>query len=156
MIGLHLNDRKGRALAPCTAKLTRGPATLMRSVRGARYSSMRSIIALLFIGANLAHASDLAPLENRKIEFLIDAIETLGDAKFVRNGTEYDAKTAAHHLRLKLKNAGSRVKSADDFIKYCASVSSMTGIPYQIRYSDGRVVTSEAFLRQKLSEYPTQ
>jgi hypothetical protein len=29
----------------------------------------------------------------------------------------------------------------------------MSGIPYQIRFSDDRVVTSEAFLRQKLAEF---
>jgi hypothetical protein len=103
----------------------------------------------------LGYASELAPVERQKIDFLIAAIETLGDAKFVRNGTAYDAKTAARHLRLKLRNAGSRIKSADDFIRYCASASSMSGIPYQIRFADGRVVTSEAFLREKLSQYPT-
>ena len=118
---------------------------------------MRSIWALLFLGAfTLGYAGDLAPLESRKIDFLIAAIETLGDAKFVRNGTAYDAKAAADHVRLKLKNAGSRVRSADDFIRYCASVSSVSGAPYQIRFSDGRVVTSEAFFRQKLSEYLSQ
>ncbi len=118
---------------------------------------MRSICALLFLGGfTLGYAGDLAPLESRKIDFLIAAIETLGDAKFVRNGTAYDAKTAADHLRLKLKNAGSRVESAEDFIRYCASASSVSGTPYQIRFSDGRVVTSEAFLRQRLSEFPGQ
>ena len=116
---------------------------------------MRSICALLFLGAfTLGYAGDLAPLESRKIDFLIAAIETLGDAKFVRNGTAYDAKAAADHLRLKLQKAGSRVRSTDDFIRYCASVSSVSGAPYQIRFSDGRVVTSEAFLRQKLSDFP--
>lgn len=113
--------------------------------------------ALLFLAAfTLGHANDRAPLESRKIDYLIAAIETLGDAKFVRNGTAYDAKTAADHLRRKLKYAGSRVKSADDFISYCATKSSMSGKPYEIRFGDGRVETSEAFLRQKLSEFSTR
>jgi len=118
---------------------------------------MRRICALLFVAAfTLGYAGDLPPLESRKIDFLIAAIETLSDAKFVRNGTAYDAKAAADHLRLKLRNAGSRVKSADDFIRFCASVSSVSGVPYEIRFSDGHVVTSEVFLRQKLSEFPRQ
>jgi len=118
---------------------------------------MRNIFALLLIGlSTIGQAGDLSPLESRKIDFLINAIATLGDAKFVRNGTSYDARTAADHLRLKLKNAGARVQSADDFIRYCATASSVSGIPYQIRFSDGRVVTSEAFLRQKLADYPVQ
>ena len=113
--------------------------------------------ALLFLGAiTLGHANDRAPLENQKIDYLIAAIETLSDAKFVRNGTAYDAKAAADHLRRKLKYAGSHVKSAEDFISYCATKSSMSGKPYEIRFADGRVETSETFLRQKLSEFSTR
>ena len=123
----------------------------------ARHGGMRWIWALVFLCAfTLGHANDRAPLENQKIDYLISAIERLNDAKFVRNGTGYDAKAAADHLRRKLKYAGSRVKSADDFIRYCASTSSVSGKPYEIRFADGRVETSEAFLRQKLAEFATQ
>jgi hypothetical protein len=93
-----------------------------------------------------------APSEADKIESLIESVAQLEHAVFVRNGSSYDAKAAADHLRLKLKNAGSRVKTADDFIRLCGSASSITGQPYQIRYDDGRVITSEAFLRARLAE----
>jgi hypothetical protein len=121
------------------------------------HQGVRWVWALLLLGAfGLGHATDRAPLENQKIDYLISAIEALSDAKFVRNDTEYDAKTAADHLRRKLKYAGSRVKSADDFIRYCATKSSMSGKPYEIRFSDGRVESSEAFLRQRLTEFSTK
>ena len=111
--------------------------------------------ALLLVGlSTIAQADEVAPLERQKIDYLINSIATLGDAKFVRNGTAYDAKAAADHLRLKLKNAGSRVRTAEDFIHLCASVSSVSGVPYQIRFSDGRIVTSEVYLRQQLLEFP--
>lgn len=95
----------------------------------------------------------VTPLETRKIEYLIAAVETLPDAQFIRNGSAYDGKSAAEHLRLKLKSAGSRVASAEDFIRLCASVSSVSGLPYQIKFADGHTVTSETFLRQKLLEF---
>ena len=118
---------------------------------------MRGLWVLLLAGAfTLGFAGTRAPLEDQKINFLITSVETLGDATFVRNGTAYDAKTAADHLRLKLKRAGTRVKTADDFIRYCASISSLSGVPYQIHFPDGRVETSESFLRQKLSQFPTR
>ncbi len=44
-----------------------------------------------------AYAGDTTPLEARKIEYLIATIETLPNAKFIRNGTVYDAKSAADH-----------------------------------------------------------
>lgn len=90
--------------------------------------------------------------EAAKIESLIQSVAQLQGAKFVRNGSSYDAQAAADHLRLKLEKAGSRVKTADDFIRLCASQSSMTGQPYEIHWDDGRVMTSEAFLRARLAE----
>jgi len=110
------------------------------------------VVFLLTSGAH-AYAGNLTPLEARRIEYLIAAIETLTNAQFVRNGTAYDAKDAADHLRLKLRAAGSRVATAEDFIRLCASVSSVSGLPYQIKFADGLTITSEAFLRQKLAEF---
>ena len=118
---------------------------------------MIRVLAFLTLCAFLpAWAADTAPPEARKIDYLIASIETLTDAKFIRNDTAYDATAAADHLRLKLRMAGSRVKTAGDFISYCASVSSMSGKPYLIRFSDGSEVTAEAYLRAKLKDYETR
>ena len=116
--------------------------------------SMRYVLAILVLAlAALAQAGSLTALENRKIQYLISTIESLPDAQFIRNGTAYDAKSAADHLRPKLREAGSRLVTADDFIRLCASVSSVSGLPYQIRFADGSTITSEVFLRQKLREF---
>lgn len=111
------------------------------------------LATLLCAMGSPVNAGDTAPLEVRKIEYLIVAIETLPNAQFIRNGTAYDAKSAGEHLRLKLKSAGTRVASAEDFIRWCASVSSVSGLPYQIRFADGHTVTSEDFLRQKVLDF---
>jgi hypothetical protein len=109
---------------------------------------------LFLLGSLLgAQAADLPPAQSARIEYLIGTIESLPNAQFIRNGTSYDAKAAAGHLRLKLRNAGSRVKSAEDFIRYCASQSSISGMPYLIRFSDGRVISSGDYLKQMLAEY---
>jgi hypothetical protein len=115
---------------------------------------MRYLFFMLFlaIGAS-AQAGELTPPEARKIEYLIAAIETLPNAQFIRNGTAYEAKDAADHLRLKLRMAGSRVVTAEDFIRLCASVSSVSASPYLIRFADGHTVTSEAFMKEKLAEF---
>ena len=93
-----------------------------------------------------------SPVEARKIEQLIAAVERLGNAKFIRNGAAYHASKAADHLRLKLREAGDRVEKAEDFIALCGSRSSVSGKPYEIVFDDGRRMTSEAFLRGKLKE----
>jgi hypothetical protein len=119
---------------------------------------MRGLVWLLVLCLGLslstfAHAADPNAVEHQKIDYLIAAVETLQGAQFIRNGNPYDAKTAAEHLRLKLRLAGTRIKTAEEFIRYCATSSSISGTPYQIRFADGRVVTSEAYLHQKLAEF---
>src|SRR5262249_207266 len=94
-----------------------------------------------------------APEETARIEYLIASVGLLPQAQFIRNGTVYDGKAAVDHLRLKLRFAGSRVKTAEDFIRYCATGSRVSGQPVQIRFADGRVMPSAQFLLQKLREY---
>jgi hypothetical protein len=120
----------------------------------AKGQHMRVLISLFLLSlGTLTFAGTPIPVEERKIDYLITSIESLQNAQFVRNGVAYEAKAAADHLRLKRRMAGSRVATADDFIRLCASVSSMSGTPYQIQFSDGRVVLSEAFLRERLAEF---
>jgi hypothetical protein len=107
------------------------------------------VILALFSGAVSARDN----IEKKKIEFLICSVENLKGAVFIRNGSEHDGKAAAEHLRMKLKNAGGRVQTADDFIRLCASQSYITGKPYMIRLSDGKTIKSEKYFREKLKEY---
>jgi hypothetical protein len=114
-------------------------------------------LVLLVLGfASWVQAANLDPRESTRIEFLISSVASLQDAQFIRNGSAFGPKAAADHLRLKLKRAGSAVKSAEDFIRYCGTQSSTSGKAYEIRYSDGRVVLSATFLNQKLAEYDLQ
>ncbi len=115
---------------------------------------MHKMIAAIVLFALLAlPAFAQQDVEQRKIAYLIESVATLQGAAFIRNGTEYDATHAADHMRLKLRFAGSRVKTAEDFITYCGTGSSMSGTKYTIRFKDGRVVDSAAFLQDKLAEY---
>ena len=109
-------------------------------------------LLLLLLAAGVA--AQTPPLrEQSRIEYLIASVELMRDAQFIRNGSTYDAHAAADHMRRKLRFAGSRVRSAEEFIRYCASVSSVTGRPYEIRFADGRVEPAAAFLTRKLAEF---
>lgn len=109
---------------------------------------------LLAVVVLVSQVSAVTLSEIDKIEHLITSVEAM-PAHFIRNGTEYDAKQAADHLRLKWKKAGSRIKTAEDFIKYCGSQSSMSGEKYTIKFADGREIESEVYLRERLKELQT-
>jgi len=93
--------------------------------------------------------------EQQKIDFLILKVESLSNAKFVRNGTSYDAQTAAAHLKMKREKAGSSIKTVDDFIEKVASESSASGEPYTIEYSDGKKILAKQFYINCLKELET-
>ncbi|MBP1749971.1 MAG: hypothetical protein H6Q52_2510 [Deltaproteobacteria bacterium] len=112
-----------------------------------------TVVFMILLSLIVARAFAQDTSEAAKIQYLIASVETLEGAKFIRNGNEYDARSASSHLRLKLKTAGKKVKTAEDFIKYCASKSSITGEPYLMRFADGTTVKSEAFFRNKLKAF---
>ena len=111
----------------------------------------RMLCAFFLLCFLAAPAFGQQAVERGKIEYLINSVAELHDAVFIRNGTVYDSVQAADHLRLKLRNAGSRVRTAEDFIVYCATGSSTSGEKYRIRFADGRVVDTAVFLREKLA-----
>lgn len=110
----------------------------------------RALVLCAFLAAPAVAQQNI---EQRKIEYLINAVAELQHATFIRNGTEYNTRQAVEHLRLKLNLAGKRVRTADDFIVYCATGSSTSGGKYRIRFADGRVSDSAEFLRGKLALY---
>ena len=114
--------------------------------------TMTAFVALgMLLSAAVARAEEKKQLtEPQKIDALIGAVEKLKDAKFVRNGKEYDGKAAADHMRRKRKSAGDKVKTAREFIDRLASKSSASGEPYKIKFKDGKEVTSAEFLTKEL------
>ena len=144
---------------------TRFRKTRSRKVRSSK--TMPSLFArvlalcLLAMCSNLALAQAVTPVastvpsvptEAQKIQMLIRNIEVMKDARFVRNGSDYDGAAAADHLRLKLRHAGDRIKTAQDFIAYLATGSSFSGKPYLIRFNDGHEVESATYFHTRLGK----
>ncbi len=91
--------------------------------------------------------------EQARIDFLLHEVETAKDVVFIRNGSDHGAAEAAKHLRRKLDYAGERVKTAEDFVKYCASESSLTHRSYKIRRPDGKTVNAADYFTERLREF---
>lgn len=91
--------------------------------------------------------------EQARIDFLIHGVETSSGVKFIRNGSEYDGVAGAKHLRMKLGYAGERVKTAEEFVKYCASESSFTHQKYKIRAADGTTSDAATYFHARLHEF---
>lgn len=71
---------------------------------------------------------------------------------FVRNGSEYPAGKARDHLESKYRFVGSRISSAEDFIQYLATKSSLSGEPYHVKCGKTDAL-SGAWLTAELKRY---
>ncbi len=103
-------------------------------------------------GLSFVQAQTLPNSEKQKIEALIKQIANLKDAKFVRNGSAYNANSAAVFLRRKWGANESEVNTARDFIDKVASFSGTSGKPYLIRFKDGGEIKSRDFLLAQLKK----
>lgn len=108
--------------------------------------------AVLLWGASLAASAWAAPnpVEQARIERLIQFVEEQKDIRFVRNGSAYSPKDAAKFLRRKFEKMGEHVNTAQQFIEQIASKSSTSGDIYRIRWEDGRELPTAKFLGDEL------
>jgi len=110
---------------------------------------MKHLLAVLlcFVAATVSFAATPAD----EIEGLLAYVKGLDQAAFVRNGTEYTPVQAESHLRMKWKNGGGHIKTTEDFINLCASKSSLSGKPYQIRFADGHTAEAGTVFKEQLA-----
>jgi hypothetical protein len=91
--------------------------------------------------------------EEQKIEHLISFVKNLQGATFIRNGSEHSASDAADHLKMKRNKAGTRIKTAKDFIDKVASKSTVSGEFYMIRFANGKQFPAQMVLTNELKKF---
>jgi hypothetical protein len=96
---------------------------------------------LFFISASSLPAGSIETV-NREIDHLLQYIEN-SDCIFIRNGRESNAAKAQAHIQNKYVYVKGRVKTAEDFIKYAATKSSMSGKPYKLRCSKKEIYVAD-------------
>jgi hypothetical protein len=108
-------------------------------------------IALVLVAA--AHAAP-TPAAKAEIEYLLSAVAS-SDCRFHRNGTWYDAKSAAAHLRGKYETLAAKglIGSTDDFIDRAATKSSLSGHDYAIKCEGIAEMSSRQWLTNLLVAY---
>jgi len=86
----------------------------------------------------------------KEIESLLLFIEQ-SECTFIRHDKHYDALKAREHIEKKYAYYKERITTAEDFILYSATKSSITGEPYWVVCNGVKMVTSD-WLNAKLSE----
>lgn len=110
---------------------------------------MRLPILLMLFTAFFGHA--VAASMEAEITHLLQFVEDSG-CTFERNGSNYDSKEAKSHILHKYNYIKNRIKSTEDFIRYAASESSMSGRQYHAT-CDGKTITSREWLTEELKRF---
>jgi len=103
----------------------------------------------LFAGAS---AADPDATAQREIEHLLDYVAA-SKCTFVRNGERFPADKAREHLAMKYQWTRSRMTTAEEFIKYLATESSMSHQPYTIVCANGKERPTGAWLAEELKHF---
>ena len=108
---------------------------------------------LLFSGFTAHGGEPGSQRENaeKTIAYLIDQVAK-SHLTFTRNGTEYSSQEAADHIRKKYEYFKSRIKTPEDFIHVCASKSLVSGKPYLVSTTQGKIPMEE-WLGEMLIEH---
>jgi hypothetical protein len=108
------------------------------------------------IASLLVVATLLTPLGSQadtelEIKHLFEYIQN-SNCTFVRNGKEYNNRETLAHIQKKYVYAKRRITSAEDFIKYTVTKSSLSGQPYKV-VCDGRKILSAEWFMAELNRF---
>jgi hypothetical protein len=100
---------------------------------------------MLFTGAVIA---DTQQEINHLLEFVANTT-----CQYERNGSVYDGVRAEKHIKRKYEYFKDKINSAEDFIKYSATKSTMSGKQYKIHCENIATQNSSDWLLDELKKY---
>ncbi len=112
---------------------------------------MRNVIVAVLISLVWVLPAGADAVSDAEIGHLLEFIER-SDCSFIRNNTTYTAAEARQHITKKYNFLKKRIESAEQFITYTASQSSVTGKSYSV-ICDGETQPSKAWLEAELSSF---
>ena len=87
-----------------------------------------------------------------EIDHLIEYVKA-SDCQFIRNSKAHTPDEAVEHMMKKYDHFEDRIKTAEDFIEYCASKSILSRQPYKIGCPGQEVVDSRDWFLQELERF---
>ena len=114
-------------------------------------STMTPTLKTLALSMALLAGSVLAGTQ-AEIDHLLDFVANTS-CKYDRNGTIHDGPEARDHINMKYEYHKKKVKTTEDFIKFSATKSMMSGKKYQIHCPDSEAVFASDWLLDELKTF---
>ena len=121
---------------------------------------MKNLIIITMLGlswtfsfAALANASQTQT--QMETQHLLNFIKTT-QCKYERNGTLHNGMEALQHIKKKYEYYRDDIHSSEDFIKYSATKSQMSGKKYRIHCPGQAIQNSSVWLTGELKKYRSE
>ena len=114
-------------------------------------SPMKSVLRSLVLVAALLAGSVLADTQ-AEIDHLLNFVANTS-CEYDRNGTVYEGAEARDHINRKYEHYKKKVKTAEDFIRYSATKSMISGRKYKIHCPGSETVNASDWLLEELHHY---
>jgi hypothetical protein len=113
---------------------------------------MTKSITMLIILLSIVAAGGAIANTQQEIAHLLNFVAST-TCQYERNGTIYDGIAAQKHIKQKYHYYVDKINSAEDFIKYSATKSTMSGGKYNVHCSNLPVQYSSEWLLNELKNY---
>lgn len=110
------------------------------------------LLSMGFVLVVLFASGDVRANTQNEIDHLLEFVAQT-DCQYDRNGTLYDGPEARDHIKMKYDHYRKKVKTAEDFIKYSATKSLISGEKYRIHCPESDVAYTRDWLLDELSKY---
>lgn len=107
----------------------------------------RLLVLVLFAFSSVAQASPEDEINHLK-HFVRSTT-----CQYDRNGTLHNGEQAVEHIQKKADYYADDIKTAEDFIKYSATKSMISGRKYQVRCEGQPTINSRDWLLNELKAY---
>ena len=107
-----------------------------------------AVMALLSMDAR----SDVPDADRHEVLHLLEYLRN-SDCAMERNGKKHDSEDAYSHVKRKYEYFRGEIRTAEDFIEYSASKSTMSGKFYRVFCKNESAVLTRDWLLEELHDY---
>jgi hypothetical protein len=113
---------------------------------------VKNLLLHILVIFSIPALADVPAAQKGEVDHLLKFVEQ-SDCIMIRNGTEHDGKEALSHIQVKYDYFRNNIKSTEDFIKFSASKSTMSGRYYTVKCPGKEEMKSRDWLLNELESF---
>lgn len=112
---------------------------------------LKYLIFLSFL-ITFSTSADVPPEQVKEVDHLLNFVEN-SNCTINRNGTDYKGKKGVSHISRKYEYFRGDIKNTEDFIKYSATKSTMSGNFYTVSCPGKQTIQTKDWLLNELARF---